>query len=178
MMGGQTRGTDLKQFLTLCAMAILVGCGGSLPSPEADELGTIEAAVCGKSNCGSGYSASSYSCDGSCPNSSSCDTTFNAATCVAVDLTGPISICSGNCPSGYYPTKISETANCRPGQESASTGNPNRRDCAVKPAPGAVASYTTCIANSSCTTGYRFGSNVHLDDCWFSGLNATICVAN
>ncbi|HEX8699364.1 MAG TPA: hypothetical protein VF815_11045 [Myxococcaceae bacterium] len=167
----------MKQFLTLCAMAILVGCGGSLPSSEADDLGTIEAAVCGKSSCGSGNHATSYYCDSSCPNATSCNSAFNAATCVALDLSGPISICSGNCPSGYYPTAIRETADCRPGATSGA-GTPNRRDCAVKPAPGAVASYTTCGINSGCATGYHADSNVHLDSCYFAGLNATLCMAN
>jgi len=166
----------LKQFLALCVMATLVGCGPSFSPSEAEELGTIESAICGKGSCPSGSGATSYYCDSGCPNSTSCGTAYNAATCAAYDLSGPISLCGGNCPSGYYVTQISETADCRPGS-NWTAGGANRRDCAVSPAPGAVPSYSKCSTYSTCGTGYRFHSNIHLDACYFAGLNATLCVA-
>lgn len=167
----------MKQFLTLCVMATLVGCGTSpSPSEEPDALGTSQAAIC-RGSCTSGYYISSYYCDSGCANPNNCNSAYNGINCVAGDLTGPISICSSACPTGYYATKKYETTDCRTSAGSPFVGQ-NRVDCSVNPAPGAVPSYTQCGAFSTCASGYHFGSNVHVDDCWFSGNNATVCLAN
>lgn len=174
----------MKQFLMLCAVSFLVGCGVQTGPDEAqasDELATIESGltVCGRTSCPPNYSPTAYTCMEGCPNN--CTSYFwNAAECIY--NSGTFTKCSRGCPSGWYITSYSFSSSCTSTPDSLEV-DPNQTTCAPKPAVGEVSSYTKC-GLGDCATGYLVGSYLYLSGCRplnsssTTANNATVCVAN